>query len=143
MALTLMLTLLDAARDLGASRCPIGVYSAVKKYSIGDYFVTVLGFLGLAIPSFLLALVLMYVAVVSFRAGGRRAVLRAVPARRRGASAKVVDLMQHLWIPVIILAVSGTASLIRDHARQHAGRAAQALRHHGARQGPLASSGCW
>jgi peptide/nickel transport system permease protein len=88
------------------------VFSAVKKYSIGDYAITFISFLGLAIPSFLLALVLMYVAAVQFgqEVGG----LFSEPyVNAPWSFAKVLDLLSHLWIPVIILAVSGTASLIR------------------------------
>ena len=91
---------------------PIGVFSAVKKYSIGDYVVTFLSFLGLAIPSFLLALVLMYVAAVEYgqEVGGLFSEQYLAAPWSLG---KVGDLMAHLWVPVVILAVSGTASLIR------------------------------
>ncbi|MBL8837919.1 MAG: ABC transporter permease [Alphaproteobacteria bacterium] len=91
---------------------PIGVYSAVRQYSIGDYFFTFLGFLGLAIPSFLLALVMMYIAVVEFgqEVGGLFSD-RFVNAP--WSWAKVEDLLKHLWVPVVILATNGTASLIR------------------------------
>jgi peptide/nickel transport system permease protein len=91
---------------------PIGIFSAVKKYSILDYIVTFLSFLGLAIPSFLLALVLMYIAAVEFgqEVGGLFSEQYLTAPWSIG---KVIDLMHHLWIPVIILAVSGTASLIR------------------------------
>jgi peptide/nickel transport system permease protein len=91
---------------------PIGIFSAVKKYSIGDYVVTFFSFLGLAVPSFLLALVLMYIAAVEYgqEVGG---LFSAQYVNAPWSFDKVVDLMQHLWIPVIILAVSGTASLIR------------------------------
>ncbi len=112
MALTLVLTLSTLVATW-AIALPIGIFSAVKKYSIGDYIVTTISFLGLAIPSFLLALVLMYIAVVDVRAGCRRACSRTQYQNAPWSLGKVVDLMQHLWIPVIILAVSGTASLIR------------------------------
>src|SRR6185503_5813495 len=65
MALTLVLTFSTLLATWGIA-LPIGVFSAVKKYSIANYAVTALSFLGLAIPSFLLALVLMYVAAVEF-----------------------------------------------------------------------------
>jgi len=111
MALTLLLTV-STLLLTWAIALPVGVFSAVKKYSIGDYAVTFISFLGLAIPSFLLALVLMYVAAVHFgqSVGG----LFSEPYQNAPWSwDKVVDLMKHLWIPVVILAVSGTASLIR------------------------------
>jgi len=91
---------------------PIGVFSAVKKYSIGDYVITFISFIGLAIPSFLLALVLMYVSAVTFgqEVGG---LFSEQYKNAPWSLAKMGDLMTHLWIPVLILAVSGTASLIR------------------------------
>ena len=111
MALTLVLTFSTLLVTWGIA-LPIGVFSAVKKYSIGDYLITSLSFLGLAIPSFLLALVLMYVAAVEFgqNVGG---LFSDEYLTASWSFAKVIDLLQHLWIPVIILAVSGTASLIR------------------------------
>lgn len=91
---------------------PVGIYSAVHKYSITDYIVTALGFIGLAIPNFLLALVLMYVAVVYFGAevGG---LFSDAYVMAPWSWAKVKDLMAHLWVPVVILGTAGTASLIR------------------------------
>ena len=111
MALTLLLTFSALLVTWGVA-LPVGVFSAVKKYSIGDYFVTFLSFLGLAIPSFLLALVLMYVAAVEFgqNVGGLFSEQYLTAA---WSIDKVIDLLGHLWIPVVILAVSGTASLIR------------------------------
>ncbi|MDT0683138.1 ABC transporter permease [Roseicyclus sp. F158] len=91
---------------------PIGIYSAVRKYSVGDYAASVIGFLGLAIPNFLFALVLMYIAVVHF---GKN-VSGLFSPEYVGAPwswAKFGDLLQHLWIPVIILGTSVTAGLIR------------------------------
>jgi peptide/nickel transport system permease protein len=111
MALTLLLTVSTLIATWGIA-LPIGVFSAVKKYSIADYVITFISFLGLAVPSFLLALVLMYVAAVHFGqdVGG----LFSEPYRNAPWSLdKIIDLLKHLWIPVIILAVSGTASLIR------------------------------
>jgi peptide/nickel transport system permease protein len=111
MALTLLLTFSALLVTWGIA-LPVGVFSAVKKYSVGDYFVTFLSFLGLAIPSFLLALVLMYVAAVHFgqNVGG---LFSEKYLTAPWSVDKVIDLLEHLWIPVIILAVSGTASLIR------------------------------
>jgi peptide/nickel transport system permease protein len=91
---------------------PIGIYSAVKKYSVGDYIITGIGFMGLATPNFLVALVLMYVAVVYF--GADVSGLFSPEYQQAPWSwGKVVDLLAHLWIPVIILGLSSTASLIR------------------------------
>ncbi len=111
MALTLLLTF-STLLATWAIALPIGVFSAVKKYSIADYIVTFFSFLGLAVPSFLLALVLMYIAAVKFgqEVGG---LFSEQYVNAPWSIAKVIDLLYHLWIPVIILAVSGTASLIR------------------------------
>jgi peptide/nickel transport system permease protein len=111
MALTLVLTFSALLVTWGIA-LPVGVFSAVKKYSIADYLVTGLSFLGLAVPSFLLALVLMYVAAVEFGqdVGG---LFSEQFQNAPWSVAKSIDLLQHLWIPVAILAVSGTASLIR------------------------------
>lgn len=111
MALTLILTL-STLVVTWAIALPIGVFSAVKKYSFGDYIVTTIAFLGLAIPSFLLALVLMYVAVVVLGqdVGG---LFSSQYQNAPWTWGKVGDLVNHLWIPVIILAISGTASLVR------------------------------
>ena len=91
---------------------PSGVYSAVRRYSIGDYLFTFIGFVGLAVPGFLLALVLMYVGVSVFHAdvGG---LFSSAYADAPWSWARCVDLAQHLWIPIIILGTSGAASLIR------------------------------
>jgi peptide/nickel transport system permease protein len=111
MALTLVLTFSALLMTWGIA-LPVGVFSAVKKYSIADYLVTGLSFLGLAIPSFLLALVLMYIAAIEFGqdVGG---LFSEQFQNAPWSMAKTIDLLHHLWIPVIILAVSGTASLIR------------------------------
>ncbi|WHO75550.1 ABC transporter permease [Rhizobium sp. BT03] len=111
MALTLVLAL-STLIATWAIALPIGVYSAVRKYSIGDYFFTAFTFFGLAVPSFLLALVLMYIAAVEFGqdVGG---LFSAQYENAPWSFAKMGDLFSHLWLPVIILAVSSTASLIR------------------------------
>lgn len=91
---------------------PVGIYSAVNKYSIGDYIATFFGFLGLAIPNFLLALVLMYIAFKYFNqsVGG---LFSPEYIEAPWSIAKILDLMAHLWIPMIILGTAGAASLIR------------------------------
>lgn len=91
---------------------PIGIYSAVRHNTFGDYAVTFVGFLGLAVPDFLLALALMWVAFASFgiSAGGLYSPEYLTAPWSLG---RVVDLLKHLWIPAIVLGTSGTAGLIR------------------------------
>lgn len=91
---------------------PIGIYSAVRRHSIGDHVFTFFGFLGLAIPNFILALTLMY---VSYKYFGQ-SVGGLYSPEYIGAPwswAKFADLMTHLWIPVVVIGTAGTASLIR------------------------------
>jgi peptide/nickel transport system permease protein len=91
---------------------PIGIYSAVRKYSIGDYIFTGIGMIGLATPSFLVALILMYVAFAYF---GQSVGGLFSPEYRDApwSWGKVVDLLGHIWIPLLVIATNGTASLIR------------------------------
>ena len=86
---------------------PIGIYSAVRQYSAGDYVLTVLGFLGVCTPAFLLALVLM---AVSGMSGLFSPEYAAQPEWTWG---KVGDLLAHIWIPIVVLGVGGTAGMIR------------------------------
>lgn len=91
---------------------PIGIFSAVKKYTLGDYFFTAVGFLGLAIPNFLLALILMFLFFTYFDVsiGGLFSMqFRDAP----WSMARVIDLINHLWVPVIVIGTAGTAGLIR------------------------------
>jgi peptide/nickel transport system permease protein len=90
----------------------IGVYSATHRYTVPDYAITVLQFLGLSIPSFLLALVVMVFAqqVLGMEVGGLySSAYRNVPM----SWAKFLDLLKHLWIPVIVIGASNTAWLSR------------------------------
>ncbi|MCY4397102.1 MAG: ABC transporter permease [Rhodospirillaceae bacterium] len=91
---------------------PIGVYSATHQYSWADNSLTFLGFLGLATPNFLLALVMVYFANVWFgtEIGG------LMDERYIGQPwswGKIVSVLEHLWIPVIVIGTSGTAGMIR------------------------------
>ncbi len=91
---------------------PIGVYSAIKQYSIGDYIVTILGFIGIAVPSFLLALVMMYYMFTAFgfSPGG---LFSPEFQNAPWSFAKVGDLCSHMIVPIIVTGTAGTASLIR------------------------------
>jgi peptide/nickel transport system permease protein len=91
---------------------PIGVYSAVRQHSAGDLVATFFGFLGLAIPNFLLALVLMYIASRYFGAGVG-GLFSPAYSNAPWSWARVLDLIKHLWLPVIVLGSSGMAALIR------------------------------
>jgi peptide/nickel transport system permease protein len=91
---------------------PIGIYSAVRQYSLGDYTFTFIGFIGLAVPNFLLALVILYFGFVFFDAniGGLFSVeYQDAP----WSMAKLWDMLKHLPIPALILGLAGTAQQIR------------------------------
>lgn len=91
---------------------PIGIYSAVRQYSVGDYVLTFVGFLGLATPSFLLALVLLYFANVAFGTsiGG---LMDPNYIDQPWTWGKLQSVLAHLWVPVIVIGTSGTAGMIR------------------------------
>jgi peptide/nickel transport system permease protein len=91
---------------------PIGVYSATHQYSWGDHGLTFLGFLGLATPNFLLALVLLYLAKVHFGTsiGG---LMDEQYIGQPWSIGKLLSVLEHLWIPVVVIGTSGTAGMIR------------------------------
>ncbi len=91
---------------------PIGIYSAVRQYSLGDYTLTFIGFLGLATPNFLLALVLLYLANVWFGTsiGG---LMDEQFIDQPWSWAKMGSVLEHLWVPVVVIGTSGTAAMIR------------------------------
>jgi peptide/nickel transport system permease protein len=91
---------------------PIGVYSATHQYSWGDHSLTFLGFLGLATPNFLLALVLLYLANVWFgtEIGG---LMADQYLDQPWSFGKLVSILEHLWVPVVVIGTSGTAGMIR------------------------------
>jgi peptide/nickel transport system permease protein len=91
---------------------PIGIYSAVRQYSSGDYIATLFGFVGMAVPEFMLALVLMWVGMRYFgqSPGGLFSPEYQDAAWNLG---KVLDAASHLWLPILIIAVAGTAGGIR------------------------------
>ncbi len=91
---------------------PIGLYSAVRQYSFGDYFWSVVGFFGLAVPNFLLALVLMYFSAKYF--GGAIGGLHSKEFEDAAWSLpKIIDMTKNLLIPVIVIGTASTAGLIR------------------------------
>ncbi len=92
---------------------PIGIYSATHKYSFLDHFFTLLGFIGLSIPNFLLALVLMFVGYFVFGIPSVGGLFSDAYLDSGWSLGKVVDLMQHIWIPIVVLGTAGTAGIIR------------------------------
>lgn len=91
---------------------PIGIYSAIKQYSLTDYLVTFVGFVGLAVPSFLLALVLMFISY-KYMGGASIGLFSRKYEEASWSMARFVDMLKHMWIPVIIIATAGSAGLIR------------------------------
>ena len=91
---------------------PIGIYSAVRQYSFGDYVFTFLGFIGLAIPNFLLALIVLYLGsrLFGLSVGG---LFSPDQQLAPWTWTKVTDLLWHLPVPILILSLAGTAQLVR------------------------------
>jgi len=91
---------------------PIGIYSAVRQYSVTDHIFSTVGYVGLAIPNFLLALILMYLGQQWFgqSVGG---LFSPEYQDAPWSWPRVVNLAEHLWVPVVVLGTAGTAYLIR------------------------------
>jgi peptide/nickel transport system permease protein len=87
---------------------PIGIYSAVYRHSTGDYVATFIGYIGLAIPNFMLALVMLYfsVTVLGSSAGG---LFSPEFEEAPWSTARFVDLVKHLWVPIVVLGTANTA----------------------------------
>jgi len=91
---------------------PIGIYSATRQYSWGDYGLTLLGLLGLATPNFLLALILLYFANVAFGTS-IGSLMDPQYINQPWSVAKALSVLEHLWVPVVVIGTSGTAGMIR------------------------------
>jgi len=91
---------------------PIGIYSAVRQYSPGDYVFTFLGFLGLATPNFLLALILMFFSY-KFFGTGVGGLFSPQYFDAPWSFGKVFDLLKHLFVPMVVVGTAGTAGTIR------------------------------
>ena len=96
---------------------PIGIYSAVHQYSAGDYTFTAIGFLGQAVPNFLMAILLMF---LSFKLTGDTMLGLFSPGMQNApwSWAKVVDLLKHCVIPVIVIGTGNTCGLMRTMRSQ-------------------------
>ncbi len=91
---------------------PVGIYSAVRRYSVGDMFATVFGFIGIAVPNFLLALLIMYI-IYLYTGTAVDGLFSAEYVQARWSLAKLWDFFTHVWIPVIVIATGGAAQIIR------------------------------
>ncbi len=111
MGYTIQVGLLSLIFMLGVA-VPIGIYSATHQYSIGDHALSLLGFLGLSLPGFLLALLWMYIGIIVLRipVGGE---ISLKMAEQPWSVAKVLDYLNHLWPPAVILGLASTAQLQR------------------------------
>jgi peptide/nickel transport system permease protein len=91
---------------------PIGIFSALHQYSLADYLLTLLGFLGLAIPNFLFALILMYIGIKYFgtSVGGLFSPQYEFAPWSAG---KLLDLLSHLWIPIVVVGTADTTAYVR------------------------------
>lgn len=92
---------------------PIGIYSAVRQYSVFDYVFTVIGFLGMCIPGFLLALLMMFAAESMFGLNVSGLFSPEYAAQQHWTWGKIWDLITHIWLPVFVMGVTGTAGMIR------------------------------
>jgi len=92
---------------------PIGIYSAVRQHSIEDYTFTFIGFMGLAVPDFLLALWLLWITFVYFPDFGIGGLFSPEYLDAPWSIARVKDLASHLWIACFVVGTAGTAALIR------------------------------
>lgn len=92
---------------------PIGIYSAVRQYTTGDYLLTFVGLIGMCIPNFLLAILLMFLSgkYLGINITGLFSPEYAVAPE--WSMGKVIDLLKHIWLPVMIIAASGTAGMVR------------------------------
>jgi peptide/nickel transport system permease protein len=92
---------------------PIGILSATRQYSLADYFFTFLGFIGLAIPNFLMGLVLLVLGLTTFHASFTGLFSSVEIQQAPWTLAKVGDLLKHVWVPMAVIGTGGTAGLIR------------------------------
>lgn len=95
-----------------ATAIPLGIYSAIRQYSVADYTFTIIGYIGLATPNFLFALILLFFAnqIFGVSVGGLFSLeYQDAP----WTWAKVLDLLSHLWVPVLVLGTAGTAFQLR------------------------------
>ncbi len=91
---------------------PVAIYSATHQYSIGDYIVSFFGFIGMGVPSFLIALVALWVGYRYFNTD-LAGLFSDEYLEAPWSWGKVLDMLKHLWLPMLVLGLGGTAGLIR------------------------------
>lgn len=92
---------------------PIGIYSAVRQYSPGDYAATLIGFIGMCVPHFLLAILIMYASSEYLGINVSGLFSPEFASMPGWPWPKILDLLKHIWVPVLVLGVGGTAAMIR------------------------------
>ena len=112
MVITIIVSL-AAVFFIWAVALPIGIYSAVKQYSIGDYFFTFVGFVGIAIPNFMLALLVLYISFKYFNVQNIGGLFSSDMVMEPWGWPKFVDMLKHLPLPAIIIGMAGMAEVVR------------------------------
>lgn len=92
---------------------PIGIYSAVRQYTFGDYLLSFVGFIGMCLPNFLLAILLMYFSGRYLDINVTGLFSPEYSTSPEWTWGKVQDLLKHVWVPIVIIAAGGTAGMIR------------------------------
>ena len=110
-ALTMSISLLTLV-FIWVVAIPIGIYAATHQYSLGDYIFTFFGFIGISVPGFLLALVVMYLAFTQLGVSVT-GLFSPEFADAPWSFAKLMDMLPRLWVPIVVIGLTGTASLIR------------------------------
>lgn len=109
--MTMTISLITLAFTWAVS-IPIGIYSATHQYSFFDYLFTFLGFLGISVPGFLLALIILFIAFANWGVA-LTGLFSAQFVDAPWSMARVIDLLKHIPVPMVVIGLSGTASLIR------------------------------
>jgi peptide/nickel transport system permease protein len=112
MTLTIIVSV-AAVFFIWALALPIGIFSAVRQYSVLDYIFTFIGFIGIAVPNFMLALLVLYIGFKYFNAQSIGGLFSPQMSLAPWGWEKVVDLMRHLPLPAVILGLAGMAEVMR------------------------------
>ena len=109
-ALTMSVSIMTLIVAYGIA-IPVGVFSSVKQYTLADHVITLIAFFGVGMPSFLVALIVMYIGVKYFGLGA--GLFSAEYLDAEWSFARVIDLLKHMWLPVVVIGISRTAGTIR------------------------------